>query len=59
MWGDILVTNRVSIQDALRNYIAKLEEFRRELELERMRSEFDRAARFARQLRDSTRGASG
>jgi prephenate dehydrogenase len=59
MWGDILATNRVSIQDALRNYITKLEEFRRELEPERMRSEFDRAARFARQLRDSTRGASG
>src|SRR5579864_6011379 len=59
MWGDILATNRVSIHDALRDYIAKLEEFRRELEPERMRSEFDRAARFARQLRDSTRGASG
>ncbi len=59
MWGDILATNRASIQDALRNYIAKLEEFCRELEPEQMRSEFDRAARFARQLRDSTRGASG
>ena len=59
MWGDILATNRVSIHDALRDYIAKLEEFRRELEPDRMRSEFDRAARFARQLRDSTRGASG
>ena len=59
MWGDILATNRGSIQDALRGYIAKLEEFCRELEPERMRSEFDRAARFARQLRDPTRGASG
>jgi len=53
MWNDILATNRVFILDALRNYIAKLEEFRRELEPERMRSEFDRAASFARQLRES------
>jgi prephenate dehydrogenase len=59
MWSDILATNRVSIQNALRNYIGKLEEFSRELEPERMRSEFDRAARCARELRDSTRGASG
>jgi len=59
MWSDILATNRVSIQDALRNYIGKLEEFCRELEPDRMRSEFDRAARCARQLRDSSRGASG
>lgn len=59
MWGDILATNRDSIQDALRNYIAKLEEFCRDLEPERMRSEFDRAARFARDLRGSTGRVSG
>src|SRR5262249_502678 len=59
MWSDILATNRVSIQDALTNYIATLEEFRRELEPEHMRPEFERGARFARQLRDSSRGASG
>lgn len=53
MWADILATNRDSIQEALRNYIAKLDEFRHDLETERMRSEFERAARFARQIRQS------
>ncbi len=59
MWRDILATNRDSIQEALRNYVAKLEEFCRALEPEQMRSEFGHAARFARQLREPTRGTSG
>jgi len=58
MWRDILATNRDSIQEALRNYIAKLEEFCRELEPEQMRSEFGHAARFARQLREAGRRTS-
>jgi prephenate dehydrogenase len=58
MWRDIFATNRETIQDALGNYIATLEEFRRNLEPEPMRSAFDRAARFARQIRDA-RNASG
>lgn len=51
MWADILATNRVCIQEALRNYIAKLEEFRQDLQPREMRPEFERAARFARQIR--------
>jgi prephenate dehydrogenase len=53
MWRDIFATNQDFIQEALRNYIAKLEEFRRDLEPEQMRSAFDRAAKFARQIRDN------
>jgi len=59
MWRDILATNRDTIQEALKNYIAKLEEFCQELDPDEMRSEFGHAARFARQLREPTRRASG
>ena len=59
MWHDILATNRGSIQEALRNYIDKLEEFCRALEPEQMRSEFGHAAHFARQLREPSRRAPG
>jgi len=52
IWGDILTTNRDAIRAALRSYIAKLEEFSQVLEPEPMRAQFDRAARFAAQLRD-------
>jgi len=51
MWGDILATNRVAIQDALRAYIAKLEEFSRSLDASHMSEEFAQAARFASQIR--------
>lgn len=53
MWADILATNRDNIQEALGNYIAKLQDFRWDLQPERMRSEFERAARFARGIRGS------
>ncbi len=53
MWRDIFATNRDFIQEALGNYIAKIEEFRRDLEPEQMRSAFDQAAKFAHQIRAS------
>jgi prephenate dehydrogenase len=52
IWGDILTTNRDAIQDALRNYIAQLEEFSQVLETGDLRDPFRRAARFAADLRD-------
>ena len=52
IWGDILDTNQDAIRAALRSYIAKLEEFSQALEPESMRNQFNRAARFAGQLRD-------
>lgn len=54
IWGDILATNRENIRAALNSYIAKLQEFSRVLEPGPMREQFDRAARFAGQLRDPT-----
>jgi prephenate dehydrogenase len=53
MWRDIFATNSCFIQEALGNYIATLEEFRRNLDPEHMRSAFDRAAKLARQIRNS------
>jgi prephenate dehydrogenase len=53
IWGDILATNRVAIQEALRAYIAELEEFRQNLDPAAMRSHFERGAHFAGQLRDA------
>src|SRR5260370_13572378 len=52
VWGDILDTNRASIQEALRAYIAKLEEFRQSLDSPAMRSHFEQGAHFAGQVRD-------
>lgn len=54
IWGDILATNPDAIRTALMRYIAQLEEFSQALEPESMRNQFDRAARFAGQLRDPT-----
>jgi prephenate dehydrogenase len=52
IWGDILATNPDAIRTALLAYIAKLEEFTQALAPQSMRNQFDRAARFAGQLRD-------
>jgi prephenate dehydrogenase len=52
IWGDILDTNRRQILSALESYIAKLEEFRRSLDRDAMRRQFDAAARLAAQVRD-------
>ena len=52
VWGDILATNQAAIQEALRAYITKLEEFRSSLDSSTMRGEFERGARFAGQVRD-------
>jgi len=54
IWGDILATNREPVLEALRSYIAKLEEFRNDLEPAAMRDQFDRAAKFAGSLRETT-----
>jgi len=54
IWGDILATNKDPIREALRDYIATLEEFSRVLETDSMRSHFERGAEFAGQLRDPT-----
>jgi len=52
IWGDILATNKDAIREALRSYIATLEDFSKALETPSMRSHFERGARFAGQLRD-------
>jgi prephenate dehydrogenase len=52
IWGDILATNKDAIREALRGYIATLEEFSQALEAPSMRDHFERGARFAGQLRD-------
>lgn len=54
IWGDILATNQDAIRAALLRYIAQLEEFSQALGPESMRNQFDKAARFAGQLRDPT-----
>lgn len=54
VWGDIFFTNRAAIDEALRAYIAKLEEFRQSLDSPKMRSEFERGARLAGRVRDRT-----
>jgi prephenate dehydrogenase len=55
IWGDILANNRPAIQAALQSYLATLQEFSRVLELEpeRMREHFEKAAKFAASVRDS------
>lgn len=57
IWGDILDTNGDAIREALRSYIVKLEEFSRSLEPAHMRPEFERAARFAAQIRGPSGGS--
>lgn len=52
VWGDILVTNRAPIQEALREYIATLEKFHQSLDSPAMRGLFEHGARFAAQVRD-------
>jgi prephenate dehydrogenase len=52
IWGDILATNREPMLEALRNYIAKLEEFCSDFELAAIERQFELAARFAASLRD-------
>lgn len=52
IWGDILATNKDAIREALRGYIATLEEFSQVLETPSMRDHFERGARFAGRLRD-------
>jgi len=54
IWGDILATNRGPILAALRSYIAKLEEFCDDFEPAAMRDQFDRAAKFAGSLRETS-----
>jgi prephenate dehydrogenase len=52
IWGDILATNKDAIREALREYIATLQEFSQVLETGTMRNHFERGARFAAQLRE-------
>jgi len=52
VWGDILATNRAPIEEALRAYIAKLEELRKSLDSPAMRGQFEQGAYFAGQIRD-------
>jgi len=54
VWGDILATNRAPIQEALRAYIARLEEFRQSLDSPAMRGYFERGAHLASQIRDTS-----
>ncbi len=54
VWGDILVTNPVAIQEALQSYIAKLQEFHDNLDSNSMHRHFERGARFAGGLRGSS-----
>ncbi len=56
IWGDILVTNQPAVQAALQSYIAKLTELSRVLDRDptRMREHFERAAKFAGKVRDSS-----
>jgi len=54
VWGDILATNCAPIQEALRAYIARLEEFRQALESQEMRDHFDRGAHFAGLIRETS-----
>jgi len=52
VWGDILATNRAPIEQALRAYIAKLEELRQTLDAAVMRDHFEQGAHFASEVRD-------
>ena len=52
IWGDIFTTNRGPILDALRDYIAQLQQLHDRFETAALREEFDRAANFALSLRE-------
>jgi prephenate dehydrogenase len=54
IWGDIFATNAGPILEALRNYIATLQNFCDGLEPERMRRQFERARRLASSVRGSS-----
>jgi prephenate dehydrogenase len=54
IWGDILATNKGAIREALRDYIAMLQDFSQVLETQSMRGHFESAARFAGRLRESS-----
>jgi prephenate dehydrogenase len=56
VWGDILATNRGAIQEALRGYIAKLEELYRNFDPTPMRAQFEQAAKFAGHVRGQSNG---
>jgi len=51
VWGDILATNRAPIEQALRAYIAKLEELRQTIDAAIMRDHFEQGAHFATEVR--------
>lgn len=53
IWGDILSTNAGPIRDALRSYIAQLEEFLQNFDSKAMQPQFQRAAKLAAALRDT------
>lgn len=55
VWGDILATNRAPIEEALRAYIAKLEEVRQSLDSPVIRSHFEEGSRFASEIRDPSK----
>jgi prephenate dehydrogenase len=55
VWGDILATNRALIQEALRAYIAKLEEVRQSLDSPAIRNHFEEGSRFAGEIRDPSK----
>jgi prephenate dehydrogenase len=52
IWGDIFTTNRTAILDALRDYIAQLEQLGDHFETAALSEEFDRAANFAASIRE-------
>jgi prephenate dehydrogenase len=54
IWGDIFDTNQHQIGVALEAYLAKLEEFRQDLQNGTMRRHFDAAAHLAVQVRDGS-----
>jgi prephenate dehydrogenase len=51
IWGDILSTNPVAIEEALAAYIEALDQMRRDLRSDRMTGRFEAGARFAGRLR--------
>jgi prephenate dehydrogenase len=52
IWGDILATNSAPVKEALRAYIATLDEFRQSLDSPSMRDHFERGAHLASEIRD-------
>jgi prephenate dehydrogenase len=58
IWGDILVTNREAILEALRGYIGQLQQFSAGLDQAPTRQAFETASRFASRLREAAGGHS-